>query len=536
MKENKDFLELLSEYSPEAAPLSERETQKIMARTGVLAAESKKRSGMRFKVILIAAAVSMSMAAVTAAAINRSVSNTFKDVLVEEDASGEKIPISSMSPIVDKSGIVIEQTVVDGLEITVRGVVGDSDNFKILIDICDPAGEPIVLKQPDGSFSNGFIRFGKASLSDPNAKTKVPFGVDGWVEDSSGNLCRGEEVISISEDKSRITMLIMGSGENLIGKTLNLELNDIWQQGVQKGTDVGMSADDLYNIVSQFGGHKSGDFYKSGCIYDQTGATTWSYSFVTPEDGSSPDTSKKIPLAPGLENICIIDAAVYQDLLILQGTCPYEVGYGWLISDTDHFSLFNQETGEIIGWDSAGTDYDRGDTGEIVWHLAFRGIKSIEDIKGFVLIHNDGEAVYVLKEGEWKFEIPLTFENTMIKSELNGKFTLGGFEMTAGTLSISPYYINVKASVTDDVYDKMMYISNPVTVDWNPFVTGFTEWDKAELSDAVLTMKDGREITLPVYTCGYDKTLDFNFNLPVVIDPEQAESLKIGDTVFPINN
>ncbi|MCL1823057.1 MAG: hypothetical protein FWG44_02530 [Oscillospiraceae bacterium] len=556
----KSFLKQLSNLSENITPET-AETDKIYALVhnqtdGFKSPKAKDRKVLRSPVILIAIISALILGGTaTAYYYSRGASEIFNDVLKESASDGEAIPLSPDSPlaeIVDKSGIVLEESViVEGVEVTLKGVVGAGSELKILIDIEDLSGKPLALLNDDGSLSENPLDFKIAkirtneTLDYVNYLTEVPeitargsFGdvvltlpnedisEDGWVRNPWHNLW-SEIIKSDAPNKAAMLLNLSLDGESIedfMGENMYLTITDIVQSVLKDGFDTGA---DLYSIVNEFNNVTDADFRRSGGSTQDFVNWEFSYELIT-------DSGKEIPLSESFEDYTVTNAAVKDGVLYLRGELKnYDsVGIGYMQAQL--FTLLNTKTGEYL----RGTvGYGDGDADHVPrWRGSFEGINSIEELKDYVLIFDFGWRNQTVAEGQWSFEIPLSFENLATTYNIGQKFMLGGFELTANSVTVSPYYISLDATADNENLAKMNHIQNPITSDWNPIVSGLTDLDRFLIDEQpmfTVVMKDGSEIEMKIspHTSFYSSV---SFSPEVVIDPAQIEAVKIGDLYFNV--
>lgn len=221
--------------------------------------------------VMLAAAVCAVLIAmtITTVAYYMSVSDAFRETLREYADNGETVPISEMAPIVDKSGALIDQTSSsDGIDITLRAIVGDKNGIKILLDITDVSGTPLGVLREDGTYSDKKLYFGRIRMRSDETRDYFSSGIgqsDIYLTDPgrSGSGGYGYSYVSgtgrvndfYSEcipDGNKAEYLLeveIGAAEKdmLIGKTLYLELDYILQS--QDGS-IDFNYENSDNIVS----------------------------------------------------------------------------------------------------------------------------------------------------------------------------------------------------------------------------------------------------------------------------------------------
>lgn len=488
------------------------------------------------KPLLIAALIATSLLA--AAAAYYSVSDAFRGVLSEQMSNGQSRPLSSMSPVVDRSGALLQDTARDqGMEVTVRGVVGDANTVKILIDILDPSGKPLAIEQTDGTLAESEISFGSIRMRTNETKgAPSPFGMahsfDIHLSDLPGGSSASYGVIDDVPGDNRATIMFtmeQDAVEQLVGNTLYLTLTDLTQYSTLRGTGVGMGKNDLYSLVTAFPATDKSDFRLSGHSMDMHGNEEYYYELMT-------DSDKQLPLAPGLPDYEVTNAALWNGVLYLRGTCPSPTRYDDVLPNPE---LRNFATDAYFKGDIGNLTELEESPGRVQWEMTFNGIESMEEIKGFELALDGGDGFHAVRRGEWSFEIPLEFENTSKTISLDKDFTIGNFAMHATDLTLSPYYMRVRVTMEEATREAMWHIEDPIErkgslVDDEVIVYGDSDWEKAvDKVPAVLKMKDGSIVEAPVGGYGDDmETFSIEFNLQVVIDPAQIESITFGDLVM----
>lgn len=448
----------------------------------------------------------------------------------------------------DKSGIAIgESVIIENFEVTLRGVVGAGSELKILIDIEDLNGNPLTLFNDDGTVSENPLDFRSIKLRSKETLNEEPLfpicdslnydvilspvpydeNAMGWVQYPQNDL--RSDIIDNNNGKATVLMSVSldsDSIEDFMGETLYLTLNDIVQYVLADGMDLKVN---LYGLVNQFNNVTSKDFVQNGGSTKDFINWEKQYELIT-------DTDKEVMLSEKNADYTVTNAAVWNGTFYLRGNLPYydeEVSY----SNLSAFSLYNVKTGE---WLRGGGGYGNGDEDHVArWNCSINGINSVEELKDYILVFGHDLEKRALAEGQWDFEIPITFENLATTHPINQKFTLGEFELTANDITVSPYYISLNVSADKENLEKMTFIKYPFASEISPIETGLSAWDafiwEQELSVTVI-MKNGSEVVIPIISSGfYEKDNEFKLTPDVVIDPTYIEYIKIGDLTFQLS-
>ncbi|MCL1866422.1 MAG: hypothetical protein FWF82_03325 [Oscillospiraceae bacterium] len=561
-------LDNLSDNIPSADADLDGIYARVHNQTGGLQTESmRKRRSLRSHVVL-AVIISTTVLGGTAAAyrLARNVSDVFEEAgaLNEINSSGETVPLSPDSPlkeIIDKSGTVVDEVIVaDGIEVAVRGVVGAGSNIKILVDVEDLSGNPLSLYNDDGTVSTNPLEYRVAKL-----RSKETLGYETLSEAAKGYRFGGlydivltnpelnwtqpdenlNEFVFISSPnhsmnsqdikwlrgdesephKATLLLNVKLDGktiEDYMGESLYLTITDIVQMVKLNGTD---TEADLVGIIGEFNNCKESDFRKSGGSTNDM--VNWKYDYEL-----NRDSGKEIPLTAlnSIKDYTVTNAAIRNGVFHLRGRILNYADTG----EVPSFSLLNVKTGEYVqGWGSGGD----GDADKVARYCAsFDGINSPADLADYALILGYGNFSEVAVKGEWEFEIPVNFENLEKSHDINKTFTLGGFDLTADSITVSPYYISLNLSANSQTIAQMKHIENPITTDWNPIAMGINNWDRFvvnESPEVILVMKDGSEVVLAIGTnavfSGNGFSLDFMTQ--TVIDPAGIDFVKVGGVV-----
>jgi hypothetical protein len=504
----------------------------------------KSKRGFRFYIVLSSLITAIILGGTAAAYYLTRASDVFGDAL--------DIPADSPAArIVDRSGAVVEETVVvDGIEVAVRGVVGAGSELKILIDIEDLSGNPLALTNSDGTLSENPLWFGKTKLRSDETRDYVCYfdetpgfwrgghnadvaltipdiNADGWLPLPQHEM-RTDIIKSETPDKATILMSISLDGESIqdyMGESLYLSITDLVQYVMVDGIDL---QSDLYSIVNQFNNVTESDFRRTGGSTQDFVNWVWNYELIT-------DSAVQIPLTALNDDYTVTNAAITNGVLYLRGEIK-----DFTDEQVPYFTLLNTVTGEYLRAPS-----NAGGNGEedavARWSCSFKGIDSLDQLKDYALILGRGLQTQTIAQGQWDFEIPISFENLSKTHNIGRAFTLGGFELTANSITVSPYYISMNISVDEDNLAKINHIQDPISLDWSPIVSGLTDWDRFIMDEqptVTIIMKDTSEVAVEIgmFTALYN--LDDNIlNLTpgIVINPEQIQIIRIGDLEFFMN-
>lgn len=508
---NDKFLRQLGELAPQAPDTPDLTTERLhgMVMDRFTVTNQKKNPKKGFRALLVAAIISVSL--LTIAATYYSVSDAFRGVFKEQTPTGEKIPISSMSKIVDKSGKLVNASATsEGVRVSVRAITGQANGLNIILDITGPEGKPLAIKQSDGTLSSGEIKFGYVKM-----RTEDTLSSDEEYEYVQQDIWLGQKSSSFTSAvlpdgdpfDNRATILLslsLDAQTKLTGKTLYLTLQNLLQESVLAGTDVGMEAGALTRLLSKFEAPSESAYEETASWEDhKTGERILHYTLTE-------DTSTQLPLAKGLPGYLVTNAAIRDGVFYLRGTAPIPVDNSEILS---HAALLNTKTGELKLPYVIAIDTDRDKPDIVKWHITFGDVSSPEALSDYVLVLDAEKGLHPLLKGKWDFTIPLDFENTTRTLDLDQAFTVEGNAMRAKKLTVSPYSISLLTSASESVFRNRLL---PANREDNP--------------SATITMQDGTQIqVLGDGRSGTADNCEILFSLDVVIDPSQVKSFAFGD-------
>ena len=465
----------------------------------------RRRGWKRSSKVLLVAAV-MATATLTVAAAVYGVSDAFRGILKMQDSAGDQAaPTSSAEPVLDRAGVILGgKAQSSGVEVSLRAVVGDERNIKLLVDIVNPSGEPLAVKQADGSLSADILRFGDAVLKQSGKLVSGGYGFEVIDSDPTDN-------------KSTILLNYEVTDAPVRGQAYSLKLKNLMQFAVMNGTTIGMEPDDLYNIISQFSGHTDADFEKNGYSDDGAGNVEYSYKLVT-------DSDKSLALSKDYPGIHVTNAAVRQGILYMRGTASSQAELDRIMTSA---ALVNAATGNAFNWDAAGSDEDNG---KIRWTISFSGVDSTEAVKGYAWVFGEGEGLYPVVEGTWDFDFKLDYENTTRVMQLDQEVKWESYSLTAKNLEVSPFTLYLDFTA-DSPTAKKMY---PET-EWGVY-RALSDWEKSART-ITLTMKNGSTVKAnnPGGMQDGSGACRLSYALDVVIDPQQISTIQIGDQTIELS-
>jgi hypothetical protein len=275
---------------------------------------------------------------------------------------------------------------------------------------------------------------------------------------------------------------------------------------------------------------KSG--YSQETVNGET-VTTWHYRLDA-------DSGKEVMLTDEDGDYTVTNAAIQDGVLYMRGTTKNYMPYETL----PEFSLQNVKTGEFL-WGNVGGGFDTDDADKAVWFNSFEGINSVEELKDYILLIDFGWVERTLVQGQWSFEIPVSFEILAVTYDIGRKFNMGGFELTAKDITVSPYYISINAAADGENLAKMNHKQAPVSdgtgpfgvsADTNALIIELTDWGKFMMTgpEAKIVMKDGGVIAVRVGSQWGGADGMFSIMPDVVMDPAQIERVEFGDLSFEL--
>lgn len=513
---NKEFINQLGELAPSVpytpSLTAERLHTLVMDRFTVTTKQATSRKGFKCTV-LVAALITVSLFII--AATYYTVSDAFRGVLYELSPSGEKVPLSSLSPVVDKTGKLVSTTADShGVRVGLRAITAHDNGLSILVDITGPEGKPLALLQPDGTLSSGKLEFGYIKMRTEDTQT------DDESENHNYLFCSHDIELGQSSSNfssallpddnpfdNKATLLLnvnMTTQTPLTGKTLFLSLENLLQEALLNGTDVGMKHGELAQLFEQFTAPSPSDFKVTGSSLDEkTGKRISRYSLTK-------DSDIQLPLATGLPGYLVTNAAIRDDVLYLRGVAPIPTDKGKILP---HAALLNPKTGEIKLPYTIGTATDDSQPDLVQWAITVDGITSKDDLNDYVLILNAGNGAHPLLKGKWEFTIPLDLEKSTRIFPLDKSLSVQGETMHATKLTVSPYYLSLLTSMDEATYRRIQLSS-----------------DRADNPSATVIMMDNTQIkVLGDGRSGTANSCEIMFSLDVVIDPDQIKSFVFGD-------
>lgn len=521
-----DLLELYNKYDIEYGKSDMAKNQQVYHDVMVLTKLEESKKGRpvfkllsKPKALLISAALLMLVFLVGAGIL--SVYPLFKDILVLPVKSGSE-DSSSMAKFIDSTGFVPGQTVSSsGLSIELKGIVGDEGSVKILLGLTREDGQPLAVKQSDGSYSSQNLNFKNASLCKKDFSDFAGFSSD-------------IKMIDYDSTKNTATMLLDFTFSNpvSIGEKYILRLQDLRQAAETDGTRLNIEPNSLIKILAEFGNTTAKDYEHSGYCEDEKGQKINDFMLTV-------GSGKKIAF---YKDFSITNADIRDGNLYLLGTGgTYEDFEDYL----EKSSLVNPDTGDTIPMDAASyTEVD----GESVWSLRFADITSEQQLENIEWYAGRGFEKNLLIRGDWAFEFDLDFTSHALKAQkINKTFSWNGYSFIAESLSVSPYSLLLSLKMDAELMkqctpepEQSDLLSERDTVAVAPSLDDFP-W--MNLSHQItITLKNGEIITanscvISTHTSEDGTgTIDLMFPIIPVIDPADVASITAGELTVPFDN
>lgn len=505
-----DFMALYSQYDIDTPPAGAGEVDKTLVRVlagqpaaipfdGAATRPARRRT-LSFAQKRVAVAVAAVCAILLLAAGTIKVADLFRNILSEPGANGQPAPLASMAPVVNQTGALPGTSVTSGgVAVTVQGLVGDNNSLKVLLDVAGPEGRPLALRQPDGTYSQGEVRFGEVWLTPADPSDSFGFGMSSAVIDNDP-----------SDNRMSILLDFTAGGQSLQGGKYTLSLRDLMQFATLDGTALALAPGQLHDAVAGFAAPADSAFEKSGYHEDTPGQPVYDYLLAA-------DSGSEVALVPGHT---LTNAAVRDGLLYLRGHSGDMAAF----EDMKDNAVLRDEGGnQLATISSCSWDEETG-----VWSISFDGIQSLDALKNAVWWYGTGEGLHRLASGSWDVELDLSYANLAAKATLGEAFNWDGCTFTAETLEVSPYTVQLSLAADAQTANEIM----PQREGWGYVAP--TAWDAATHTIR-LRMKDGS--TVESDNCasaassleGGGGSLQYTFVLDVVIDPANVESVSIGD-------
>ena len=423
----------------------------------------------------------------------------------EADGASETVPLSSDNAFLASAGnMIYEETVGNGLKLTVRGTVSDGNALYAAIDVETENGQAFSEEQ-EGVLKS--YTFGEVWLQ-----------VDG----EERQRCSLERIDDGSVQGKATFLLAETCGVDLNGKQVSLSLSDLLM-GTNEVVDMGMDRT-LGELMAEFEPLAEDTVAEgfSGVEADEEGNETYYQSFIAARTDKRVSFSNTFPDA-ALSNLGIWTGESGDSLLL-----NLELG-GELtdsLLDQKPLLLVDARTGQELsgssGATSIGEDYARelfpglegqsdfaDGTGQEVFarRYCFNNIGE-NQLENAVLALGGTGSYEELVSGFWELNFTVNFEETMQIWDFDGQIQAG--ELTVKKIGISPVSATVEF---DTLSDKNVILEN-----------------------AALNLKNGGQIEAQAITEEAEdgKVGKCRILWESVADMEEIESISLNGTVISL--
>ncbi len=511
-----------------------------------------KKSTTKMRLILKLAAgifiLLLSTAGITAAASGVNVVDLFKGFFKEpvkqENGIPDKItdgynvtvtaaPLKEDSAFIQKASAVIQaSTQANGLKLTARGVVGDSHNLFIAVDVETEDGSAFNPKQQSEveglSFNNVWLLVNDNALGQYCYITRV----DDSSEPGKATfvLRNSMELTDLSEDINHIqlsfTNLIQPSTEAVIDigaqKNVLEIMNELGEaqpedfnfMGPRFKTkeDIDWYIDKREQIGKEL--EEKGEIDRSKKDYDSLYGKQYEIlEKLILERGMIPKysmrrTKKQLTFCSKYPKLAISNIGILNNQLCAKFELNDDISFE---SFRDaRIIMINKKTGNIIrGIEEAGAPVNGDDesqadfvNGKIISCSAqFSGVTFKEELKDYYFAFGGMDFSYqTLYEGEWKLDFDLSYTDTTKEYDVSEDFTFGGHRRRLTGISVSPISLQLK------------------------FITSAEDKNiTAETTDIIkIIMEDNSEVVINQYS--WDEE-GLNAVLPYVIDIDKIKAV-----------
>lgn len=511
-----------------------------------------KKSTIKMRLILKLAAgifiLLLSTAGITAAASGVNVVDLFKGFFKEpvkqENGMPDNMPgkynitvtaapLKEDSAFIQKASAVIQaSTQANGLKLTARGVVGDSHNLFIAVDVETEDGSAFNPKQQSEveglSFNNVWLLVNDNALGQYCYITRV----DDSSEPGKATfvLRNSMELTDLSEDINHIqlsfTNLIQPSTEAVIDigaqKNVLEIMNELGEappedfnfMGPRFKTkeDIDWYIDKREQIGKEL--EEKGEIDRSKKDYDSLYGKQYEIlEKLILERGMIPKysmrrTKKQLTFCSKYPKLAISNIGILNNQLCAKFELNDDISFE---SFRDaRIIMINKKTGNIIrGIDEAGAPVNGDDesqadfvNGKIISCSAqFSGITSKEELKDYYFAFGGMDFSYqTLYEGEWKLDFDLSYTDTTREYDVSEDFTFDGHRRRLTGISVSPISLQLKFKTSAE--DKNI---------------------TAETTDIIkIIMEDNSEVVINQYS--WDEE-GLNAVLPYVIDIDKIKAV-----------
>ncbi len=511
-----------------------------------------KKSTTKMRLILKLAAgifiLLLSTAGITAAASGVNVVDLFKGFFKEpvkqENGIPDKItdgynvtvtaaPLKEDSAFIQKASAVIQaSTQANGLKLTARGVVGDSHNLFIAVDVETEDGSAFNPKQQSEveglSFNNVWLLVNDNALGQYCYITRV----DDSSEPGKATfvLRNSMELTDLSEDINHIqlsfTNLIQPSTEAVIDigaqKNVLEIMNELGEaqpedfnfMGPRFKTkeDIDWYIDKREQIGKEL--EEKGEIDRSKKDYDSLYGKQYEIlEKLILERGMIPKysmrrTKKQLTFCSKYPKLAISNIGILNNQLCAKFELNDDISFE---SFRDaRIIMINKKTGNIIrGIEEAGAPVNGDDesqadfvNGKIISCSAqFSGVTFKEELKDYYFAFGGMDFSYqTLYEGEWKLDFDLSYTDTTKEYDVSEDFTFDGLRRRLTGISVSPISLQLKFKTSAE--DKNI---------------------TAETTDIIkIIMEDNSEVVINQYS--WDEE-GLNAVLPYVIDIDKIKAV-----------
>lgn len=493
----------------EPPALSEAEIGRVCA----LAEKIRARRLHRRKIWLLAAALA---ALLTACAAALSVSDVFDGAFREKKASGEYGAVEDKRPLVDKTGVVLGQSITsDGLTVTLEGLAGDSTMLNLILDVRRSNGAPCVWETPHGKLER--LNFDSAVL----IVDGVPYeGLD------DTHLDMYPEPVEDRESPERLRYLLQEEtrGLPLAGKQATLVLEGFGGEQFMLSEEIQTPFADMAALCDLFPQVKEKDLIEE---------LTWEGKAYPEHKFHLPDTDIKIPLSPDLPGVNVVSAGFCNGAFEMALSCEEMESYDRMTSR--RLTLWDRETGREYAendWESGFTQYGddpppRNDlpaymqpkVGDSYLYCRFPEVTDRAMLEGMHLCFAEDMVNTTVAKGPWQFEFPLDFEDTTVERKVDFRAKYNGIPFHITRLRYSPLSYEVEGTYQDVTGEFRLHDNN--------FRISFRMRDGGEIVVNNGYRLEGGDDGVNAFHCAGA--------MHYVIDPDDVVGLIVGDTEFTLD-
>lgn len=494
-----EIFNLPDDINIEASPMTEEEIQKIYSiELSKISNKNKHTKKSSIRILLIASI--LTFGAMTVFASYSKISNIFAGVFKERNVSGEIVSIEKNIPVIEKAGAIIDKSIsANGLDVSIRGVVGDDDTVYLMIDVVDPSGNPLKSANNE-SESSRQLKFDSVYLNigTPEEENFAASGQYCWTD-------------SIKIDNNKATFLINEkiNHQNIVGNKATLILKDLMDYVAPKPKDIDMTYKNLYDIYTQF---------KEEAIFITEETPDELNMLVAIDENGQMEPilksgSEKIKFSNKFKDLYITNMAFRDNKLYMNFFLNSNENVDKYLS----LAFKNINTGEIaeIYTSSSSINEDKDIVISSDLKIICDKITSAEQLKDYIIVTDADYRFEPVVEGEWKFEFNLDYENTTEIYKINQQLNLNVGELYCEDVEVSPISINMKLKTDIQDINLISYIR--------------------------LIMNDGStidDITNTYYSYEYNDETKIGYLrciLPYVISPSDIKNIKIENSNIYLN-